>query len=222
MIIRNAAETYTDFVSPHLQKVCQLAQEKRYKPEVQDAVLRHLTSNANDTFLWVALVYQDLRTTAKHNVLKKLRSFPPGLDALYERMMQQINKSDDAELCKQVLASVALVYRPITLEELVALVEQLEDIADDRDSIREIIALCGSFLTLQNNVVYFVHQSAREFLLARSAGVVFPSGTEVVDHAIILRSLQVISKTLHRDLYGLKELEDSANKVEQPIHDPSV
>ncbi|CAN9193093.1 unnamed protein product [Alternaria alternata] len=204
------------------QKVCQLAQEKRYKPEVQDAVLRHLTSNANDTFLWVALVYQDLRTTAKHNVLKKLHSFPPGLDALYERMMQQINKSDDAELCKQVLASVALVYRPITLEELVALVEQLEDIADDRDSIREIIALCGSFLSLQNNVVYFVHQSAQEFLLARSAGAVFPSGTEVVDHAIILRSLQVISKTLHRDLYGLKELEDPANKVEQPIHDPSV
>jgi hypothetical protein len=42
------------------QKVCQLAQEKRYTPEVEDALLQHLTSNANDTFLWVALVCQDL------------------------------------------------------------------------------------------------------------------------------------------------------------------
>jgi hypothetical protein len=33
------------------QKVDQLAQEKQYKPEVQHAVLQHLTSNANDTFL---------------------------------------------------------------------------------------------------------------------------------------------------------------------------
>ncbi|KAL1796785.1 hypothetical protein ACET3X_005325 [Alternaria dauci] len=203
-------------------KVYHLAQEKRYKPEIQDAVLQHLTSNANDTFLWVALVCQDLQATAKHNVLKKLHSFPPGLDALYERMMQQINKSDDAELCKQVLASIALVHRPVTLEELVALIEQLEDIADDQDSIREIVALCGSFLTLQDDIVYFVHHSAQEFFLARSAGAVFPSGTEVVDHAMVLRSLQVISKTLHQDVYGLKEFENSADKVEQPIRDPSA
>jgi hypothetical protein len=44
------------------QKVFQLAQEKRYTLEAEDAVLRHLTSNANDTFLWVALVCQDLKT----------------------------------------------------------------------------------------------------------------------------------------------------------------
>ena len=36
------------------QKVDQLAQEKQYKAEVQDAVQQYLTSNANDTFLWVA------------------------------------------------------------------------------------------------------------------------------------------------------------------------
>ncbi|KAL6151991.1 hypothetical protein ACJBU6_08883 [Exserohilum turcicum] len=47
------------------QKVCRLAQEKRYTLEVQNAVLQHLTSNANDTFLWVALVCQDLKATPK-------------------------------------------------------------------------------------------------------------------------------------------------------------
>jgi hypothetical protein len=61
------------------QKMCQLAQDKRYTPEVEDAVLQHLTLNANDTFLWVALVCQDLRTTPKWNVLKKLAQFRLGL-----------------------------------------------------------------------------------------------------------------------------------------------
>jgi hypothetical protein len=54
-------------------------------------VLERLTSNANNTFLWVALVCQDLQATARHNVLKKLDLFLPGLDALYKRMMQQIS-----------------------------------------------------------------------------------------------------------------------------------
>jgi hypothetical protein len=78
------------------RKVDQLAQEKQYKAEIRSAVLQHLTSNANGTFLWVALVCQDLKATPKWNVLKKLALFPPELDSLYRRMMHQISKSDNA------------------------------------------------------------------------------------------------------------------------------
>jgi hypothetical protein len=174
--------------------------------------------NANDTFLWVALVCQNLQATARRNVVKKLRSFPPGLDALYERMMQQIGESDDAELCQQLLALIALVYRPITLPELVALAEQLEDVADESE-LQEIIGLCGSFLTLQGETVYFVHQSAQDFLLTKAVAEVFPSGTEAVHHAIFAKSLQAMSKTLRRDMYGLRDLGFSIEDVEQPDPD---
>jgi hypothetical protein len=201
------------------QKVSQLAQEKKYSKQIQDAVLERLTSSANDTFLWVALVCQDLQATAKRNVLKKLDLFPPGLDALYERMMQQISKSDDAKLCKQVLASIALVYRPVTLEELVALVEQLEDLADDSE-LREIIGFCGSFLTLRDDTIYFIHQSAKDFLLAQAAEEIFPSGREDVHHTIFTRSLEVMYKTLQRDMYSLKALGYHINDVKQPDSDP--
>jgi hypothetical protein len=201
------------------QKLLQLVQQKRYDKQTRDAVLKRLTSNANDTFLWVALVCQDLQATAKRNVLKKLDTFPPGLDALYERMMQQISQSDDAELCRQLLALIALVYRPITLPELVALAEQLEDIADESE-LREIIGLCGSFLTLQGETIYFVHQSAQDFLLTKAVAEVFPSGTEAVHHAIFARSLQAMSKTLRRDMYGLRDLGFSIEEVKQPDPDP--
>ena len=167
------AESVSAAVSVFIRhKVSQLAQEKKYNKKTQNAVFEHLTSNANDTFLWVALVCQDLEKTAKRNVQKKLKYFPPGLDALYERMMQQIGASDDAELCKQVLATIALVYRPVTLAELVSLTELLEDFAEAE--VREIVGLCGSFLTLRGETVYFVHQSAQDFLLEKATNDVFP------------------------------------------------
>ncbi|KAL6169762.1 hypothetical protein ACJQWK_04763 [Exserohilum turcicum] len=86
------------------QKVCRLAQEKRYTPEVQDAVLQHLTSNANDTFLWVALVCQDLKATPKWDVQEKLAQFPPGLDSLYRQMLDQIRKSSSARRCLRLVS----------------------------------------------------------------------------------------------------------------------
>jgi folylpolyglutamate synthase/dihydropteroate synthase len=119
-------------------------------------VQEHLASNANDTFLWVALVCQNLEGIPRRNVLKRLNAFPPGLSSLYERMMQYINESDDASLCKKILASVAIVFRPVTLDELATLIQELEDITDDQEK-REIISICGSFLTLREDTVYFVH-----------------------------------------------------------------
>jgi hypothetical protein len=89
-------------------------------------------------------------------VLKKLALFLPRLDSLYKRMMQQISKSDRAEMCWQILALTAILYRPVAVPKLVALVEQLKDL-DDLELVREIVGLCGSFLTLQEDIVYFVH-----------------------------------------------------------------
>jgi hypothetical protein len=86
-----------------------------------------------------------------------LKAFLPGLDSLYERMMQQISSLDNADLCKRILALIVIVYRPVTLLELTSLDEALESVVDDLESLRDIIGLCGSFLTLREDVVYFVH-----------------------------------------------------------------
>jgi len=215
------AESVSTAVSIFIkQKVSQLAQRKRYDIKTRDAVLDHLASNANDTFLWVALVCQNLEQIPRWNVLKKLNTFPPGLDSLYKRMMQQISDSDDADLHTQILALVAVVYRPITMKELASLAELLKDTADDMESMQEIISLCGSFLTLRENTIYFVHQSAKDFLLARASSTVFPSGREEVHYAIFSRSLQVMSRTLGRDMYNLGTLGYPAERVQQPDPDP--
>ncbi|EUC48006.1 hypothetical protein COCMIDRAFT_3138 [Bipolaris oryzae ATCC 44560] len=211
--VSRAVEFFTE------QRVFELAKQNNYDERTQRAVLDHLALNANDTFLWVALACQHLQVTARRNVLRKLQLFPPGLDALYERMMQHISKKDDAELCKQVLAAVTLVYRPITLDELVTLVAPLEEVTSDAE-LREIIGLCGSFLTLSEQTLHFVHQSAKDFLLAKASQEIYPTGQEAAHQAIFTRSLQVMSTTLKRDMYGLKAIGTLIEDVQKPNPDP--
>src|SRR5436309_2258025 len=62
-------------VSIYIQhKVCQLAQEKKYDDRIRDIVLEYLSSNANDTFLWVALVCQNLKNIPRARIRARLSS----------------------------------------------------------------------------------------------------------------------------------------------------
>lgn len=82
----------------------------------------------------------------------------------------------------------------------------MHDIADDLKSLQEIIGLCGSFLTLRESTVYFVHQSAKDYLLVRAYERIFPSGIGDAHSKIVSNSLQTMMKTLRRDMYRLKAL----------------
>jgi hypothetical protein len=162
-------------------KVSELAEKQDYDKRTRDKIFNYLTKNAQNTFLWVALVCQKLENTAERNVQGKLDSSPPGLQELYARMLEQvisIASKEDAERCKRVLAVMTIVYRPVSSKELVALVESLEDL-EEKD-MPEIIAYCGSFLTLRENTVYFVHQSANDFLLSDARNQLFPDSIQAV------------------------------------------
>jgi hypothetical protein len=214
-------ESISTAVSIFIQhKVRQLVQRKKYEDNTQDAVLSHLSLHADDTFLWVALVCQNLEKIPRWKAVAKLNAFPPGLDSLYERMIEQICNLEDADLCKQILASIAVVYRPITLRELTSLVEMLDNMANSLESIKEIVGLCGSFLTIREDTIYFVHQSAKDFLFAKAFSEVFPSGREEAHYVIFSRSLQVMSSTLRRDMYSLDTLGYPVERITQPDPDP--
>jgi hypothetical protein len=104
----------------------------------------------------------------------------------------------------------------------VALVKQLEDIASGLELIREIVSLCGSFLTLREETVYFVHQLAKDFLLNKAAKEIFLWGREDAHHTIFARSLKILSRTLHQDMYRLKALGYPIEDVRQPDPNPLV
>ncbi len=200
-------------------KVDGLATAKKYSDEIRCAVRDYFLSHASDTFLWVALVCQSLARTSRRKTLARLRDFPPELGDLYKRMMAYLLESEDAELCKVILAIVRVVYRPVTLDGLACLVDRPDDISDN-ESLAEIVGFCGSFVTLREHTVFFIHQSAKDFLLQTTCDDIFPSGIEDAHHTIFLRSLQAIPRTLHRDIYSLGALGFPIEQVEQPNPDP--
>jgi hypothetical protein len=201
-------------------KVEWLAARNKYRNDTREAIQQHLMLNANGTFLWVGLVCQELSNISGWKARQKLTAFPPGLDALYQRMLAQIMDSEDAELCKSILAVVSTVYRPITLDELVTLVDMPEGVAGDDEALREIIGLCGSFLTLREHTIFFVHQSAKDFLINKASKDIFLSTREIVHNSIFSRSLQAMSCTLRRDVYNLRAPGISIDQVKQPNPDP--
>ncbi|GKT45992.1 vegetative incompatibility protein HET-E-1 [Colletotrichum spaethianum] len=178
-------------------KVNQLVRWKHYDDKTRNTVLQHLVSNANDTFLWVALM-------------------------AYARMMDRIFKynSVDADLCRQVLSRVSVVYRPLSLVELTSLIEPPEDFPNDVESLQTIIGLCGSLLTLREGCIYFVHQSAKDFLMKKESNRIYPHGIFEENRTIVARSLQVMSTTLRRDIYQLRAPGYSVNQVKPPNPDP--
>lgn len=201
-------------------KIGQLSREKKYDEKTQHAILNHLLSNANDTFLWVALVCQNLKDIPRGRIRARLNEFPPGLDSLYKRMMKQICESKDSELYKQILASIATLYEPVTLAELTSLVEALKESSDDVESLKEIVGLCGSFLVVQIDTVYFVHQSAKDYLLAEESDKIFPSGMVETHYRIGLRSLEVLYRTLRRDIYDLGQFGFLVERAQRLAPDP--
>jgi hypothetical protein len=212
-----AIATYIQF------KVDWLAERNRYSSETRESVQSYLSLNANGTFLWVALVCKELSKIPGWKAKKKVTAFPPELDPFYRRMMDQIRGVEDAEdgeLCTQILAVVSAVYRPITLDELSSFIDIPDGIAGEYEALSEIIGLCGSFLTLREYTISFVHQSAKDFLIKKAHNEIHPFGVETVHHTIFSRSLQAMSQTLRRDIYSLRTPGISVDQVEAPNPDP--
>ncbi|KAG4432782.1 hypothetical protein IFR05_011734 [Cadophora sp. M221] len=201
-------------------KVNWLSERQHYDMETRDAVQRYLSSSANGTFLWVALVCQELAVISAWEVEDMLSAFPPGLDALYMRMIKQISISRTAKRCTSILAVVSVIHRPITLDELPSFVDMPPRSSSSYKALAEIIGHCGSFLTLRDRTISFVHQSAKDFLINKARNIVFPSGMAGIHYTIFSRSLQVLRTVLRRDVYSLRAPGISIGQVKQPDPDP--
>ncbi|KAL2885585.1 Vegetative incompatibility protein HET-E-1 [Ceratocystis lukuohia] len=201
-------------------KVDQLTRKKKCDDANKAAILEYLKTNSNGIFLWAALVCHELSNSQVRNwhILDTMKSLPPGLDPLYQRMMMNISESKDAQLCKDIVAYVLIVYRPLTLDELRVLVEGLED--KRTMEVEEIIALCGSFLTIHNNVVSFVHQSAKDYFQNKALQEILPFGIPHQHHRLLLRSLGILHEKLQRDIYGLQAPGCLIDEVSVPEPNP--
>ena len=102
---------------------------------------------------------------------------------------------------------------------MITVIEPLEEFADELETVREIVKLCGSFLTINDDTVYFVQQSSQDSLLVDAKDKIFPYGIDISRQGIFRRSLAVLSSQLHRDMYKLKAPGISVDTAQPPSPD---
>ncbi|KAJ4214072.1 hypothetical protein NW759_010598 [Fusarium solani] len=192
------AESVSQAVNSYIHyRVHQLSVSKGFRSDDLKFAEDYLSHNAHGTFLWVALVCQQLEKSEPWEVRAYLELFPAGLNRLYERMMDLICSPVSSGLYMRILAIICTVFRPITLSELMA----IEDLPGDEDMLPKMIMKCGCFLTVRDKVVYFVHQSAKDFLL-KQQGTLFPTGLPQHHLHLFHKSLKGL-EILKMDIYDL-------------------
>jgi hypothetical protein len=191
------------------KKTDELMAKKNYDPDLAEEVKKQLIAKANSTFLWVALACKSLLEVTRFDTLSTLENLPPGLEGLYARMMERVlqGRNKERDFCLQILRAVSLAFRPISTEELITMAKlPTELLANNR--LSEFIDLCGSFIIVRENILYFIHQSAKDYLIDGGASKLFTAGLQEEHRLIVDRSLNVMSsktlKILKRDICNLK------------------
>jgi hypothetical protein len=188
-------------------KVHELAIRKQFDLALKEEVRRTLSQRSEATFLWVALACKRLEKEPASEAQSVLEELPAGLDSLYDRMMNQILREPNTrvEHCKQILRSAAIAYRPLRLQELVATTELPDKILDNVQYLGDLVERCGSFLTLRDETIFFIHQSAKDYMTSGN-GQKDLCWDQVEEHGrTTIQSLNILSKTLERDICGLQK-----------------
>jgi hypothetical protein len=188
-------------------KVQRLVTVQRYNARLQAEVQQQLRSKAEGTFLWVSLVCKELESVPLYRTQEVLQELPPGLDPLYERMMAQIVTQDARTVgyCRDILRSITLALRPLQLEELAATVGLPRDKFSDAQAVADLVSRCGSFLTVREAIISFVHLSAKDFFTLGNGRQVFDGTAAEEQGRMTHRLLDTMDSTLRRDMCSLQK-----------------
>ncbi|RYO95271.1 hypothetical protein DL766_009994 [Monosporascus sp. MC13-8B] len=136
---------------------------------VKTEVRNKIMDQANDNFLWVHLILEEIKEChTDDDVRATLSELPPGMDPLYQRMetsMARIRRPFDKNLSRQFFLWATYARRSLAVEELKSLLEaEFGQILDMENTISK---LCGQFIVIEgNNRIGLLHQTAREYLMS--------------------------------------------------------
>ncbi|EXA28422.1 hypothetical protein FOVG_19972 [Fusarium oxysporum f. sp. pisi HDV247] len=160
------------------RRVNQLAMEKRLTTEIKNHLEKKLQEATHRTYLWVHLVFDYLQKHGFKKTLKGIESvvatLPRSINEAYEQIL---SKANDDPMIRKALSIILAASRPLTLSEMNVAVniddesQSIDDLdlEDDEDFKTRLRSWCGLFISIHRGSIYFIHQTAREFLLADSA-----------------------------------------------------
>ena len=161
-------------------RVDQLAKEKALREDLKKHLEKRLTEIPHRTYLWVYLVFDHLERgfrKTKENLDHLIDTLPQSVNQAYDKILSRSTDVETIQKVRKALSIMLVAVRPLTLEEMNIAVNiefsprsesrkdlNLEDKQDFKVTLRN---WCGLFISIYDNKVYFLHQTAREFLLPR-------------------------------------------------------
>jgi ankyrin repeat protein len=156
-------------------RVERLAREKVLSDKVKDHLADRLLKITHRTYLWVYLVFdylqmEDFKKTPK-GVDSSIATLPKSVNQAYEQIL---SKSKEYRIVRKALCIILAAARPLTVSEMnVAMnIDSTSqsfhnlDLEEEAHFISRLRSWCGLFVSIHHGRIYFLHQTAREFLLA--------------------------------------------------------
>lgn len=156
-------------------RINQLALQKNLSAQIKSHLKDKFQEASHRTYLWVYLVFDYLEKANFKKTPKGIElavaTLPGSVNEAYERIL---SKANEEPMVRRVLSIILAARRPLNLSEMNIAVnigyksKSIDDLdlEDDNDFKTRLRSLCGLFVSIHHGHVYFLHQTAREFLLA--------------------------------------------------------
>ncbi|MCJ1265803.1 hypothetical protein MMC22_005684 [Lobaria immixta] len=163
------------FITFKVQEFQKLRESSGMYDNAHEKLQNHLDGVINRTYLWVSAVFNELerdKDAPEYILMETIQALPENVDKAYENILKRRPKAKKHTLIK-VLHVMLAAFRPLSLIEM-NMVLAIQDRSSDprysglhsEDSFGKWLRdLCGFFIIIVDDKLYFAHQTAREFLI---------------------------------------------------------
>jgi ankyrin repeat protein len=179
--IRLAGEEELDAISGEINiaikaKVQQIGEELGLSETVQSSLEKRLSEISHRTYLWLRLIWDELRNAlsgTERKLLKVIDKLPTTVEEAYEMLLQKCAEKEEA---RKILHIIVAAYRPLTLREMDVVLEiqgqsrsyEQLDLEEEETRKAQIRYTCGLFVSIVDSKVHLIHQTAKEFLVRKN------------------------------------------------------
>jgi hypothetical protein len=179
--IRLAGEEELDAISGEINivikaKVQQIGEELGLSETVQSSLEKRLSEISHRTYLWLRLIWDELRNAlskTEKKLLKVIDELPTTVEEAYEMLLRKCAKKEEA---RKILHIIVAAYRPLTLREMDVVLEiqsqsrsyEQLDLEEEKTRKAQIRNTCGLFVSIVDSKIHLIHQSAKEFLVRKN------------------------------------------------------
>ncbi|KAI9891137.1 MAG: hypothetical protein M1814_002980 [Vezdaea aestivalis] len=234
--IRKEINLVIDFQIPLLSR----ARRFPFQPAVQSELVRKLKSFTNRTYLWLHLIFDVIRNAldARQSHLDSLiEHIPSTVEDAYERILTRLDGSRHADGARKLLRVIVTAMRPLKLREMnlaLAVDDRLKtsnicesyhelEIETEERLKERIRQTCGLFVSVIDSRIYLLHQTAKEFLVAKDTALRIDStrswhtgswkhSLDVAESNFVLARI-CVAYLLIKEINSPKELAEELTKV---------